>query len=183
VWFDSLLKHAPAWVQSGSSAAFLIPAAFLLAFQFGAVYRDDPIPALNYRIPSGPYAGLFTTREKATYIARMQDDLDAIGGNSIAFFDAFPAGYLMASQKPQANTLWITRWIEQPDRPNRAMHVGYWRERGHPDHVVQVHNIPIDRNSDFDLKYHLRDPIIAFLVEGYEPVVQRAAYTIWRKKP
>lgn len=82
-----------------------------LVFQWGAVYRDDPVWRLDTRVPTGPYAGMLTTAGRALLSSQLTSDLGELATTSdtVAFYRYFPAGYLFSRLRPCAETVWARK--------------------------------------------------------------------------
>ncbi len=80
-----------------------------MLFQYGSVYRDEPISDLVDSVASGPYAGMMTTAETADLLVTLERDIvDSAGATGrVLSFDRFPAGYLFTQGRPASNTVWI----------------------------------------------------------------------------
>lgn len=82
-------------------------------------YRDDVrLMGSDLVLASGPYAGIFTTAERARMVASLDEDFKAMGvGRTLLVLDDFPAGYLFSDLRPAAWSSWLF-WSgdEQKDR-------------------------------------------------------------------
>ena len=61
------------------------------------IYRDEHFSQLNYKVESGVYKGLYTTKERAHDLPELEEYLNSIIDENeyYAFRDNVPAGYLM----------------------------------------------------------------------------------------
>jgi hypothetical protein len=123
--FVGLLAAVPLAVALLASVAAAIPkrpaiglwASVVLCATVGviAVYAvfqgcySDPRPAiLDASIPSGPYAGMITTDQKAESWASLEREVQRLGlaRRGVVFFDSFPAGYLLLPSPKAINSVW-----------------------------------------------------------------------------
>lgn len=72
-------------------------------------YRDSPVWELDTRVESGVYKGLYTVKQRAEDLPRMEEYLNGIveETDSYAFRDCFPGGYLMVHRGQICD---ITSW-------------------------------------------------------------------------
>ncbi|TLM73419.1 MAG: hypothetical protein FDZ70_07675 [Actinobacteria bacterium] len=70
--------------------------AIAVAYQFAVVPGDASIGAQAALVADGPYAGLWTTAERAGALESLRTDLVAAGDGPLTAFDDFPAAYLLA---------------------------------------------------------------------------------------
>lgn len=175
---------ALAGVRGFGAAPAAIVAALLLYFGILPVYRDGPLSSLGTQVASGPYAGLFTSRAKEAFLVGFDRDLTGVGSRcTIAFFNDFPAGYLLTAARPDTSAVWTAT---VPGRLTFAYHddlVRYYRAHGFPDVVVEMRRIPFaPPGSSRREQYAADDPlIVAIRTHGYRPTASRLDYTIYRR--
>jgi hypothetical protein len=89
--------------------------ALLLSQQWGFVYRDAPVGQLTAAVPSGPFAGLVTTPERAGELVSLESDLARVlgGGGRLLAYYRFPAAYLFARTPLAAPSAWIDPGLSQ----------------------------------------------------------------------
>jgi hypothetical protein len=166
------------------AAPALLVAGLLLYFGILPVYRDGSLSSLDTRVASGPYAGLFTSRAKDAFLVRFDRDLRGVGaGCTIAFFNDFPAGYLLTAARPDTSAVWTAT---VPGRLTFAYHddlVRYYLSHGFPDVVVEMQRIPFapPRSSRHE-HYAAADPLILAIADhGYRATARRLDYTVYRR--
>jgi len=165
-------------------APALIVATLLLYVGIVPVYRDAGLSTLHARVTAGPYAGLFTNRAKRSFLGRLGRDLAGVNaGCTIAFFDDFPAGYLLTPARPDTNAVWTAT---VPRRLTFAYHqdlVRYYDRHGFPDVVVLMRRIPfaLPRSARRE-RYKAADPlIVAIRSHGYRRSARRIDYVVYRR--
>jgi hypothetical protein len=80
----------------------------MLARYGGTVYRDGPIQDLEVRVESGPFRGLFTTKERALLLVELEQIFrrhEDVRGRVLVYWES-PAGYLFSRMQPAPNTVW-----------------------------------------------------------------------------
>ena len=80
----------------------------LLVGTFSFFYRDSSLFKLQHLITSGPFSGIFTTKEKSDLNSSLLNGLTGIERHcdKIIFYNDFPAGYFYSSLKPGLFTTW-----------------------------------------------------------------------------
>ncbi len=80
----------------------------ILYLIWNVVYMDEKPSLLKYRVTSGPFKGLMTSKYKVDFISSLsQDVLEYQNKNGrILFFPHFPAGYLISNMKPAFPLTW-----------------------------------------------------------------------------
>jgi hypothetical protein len=122
-WLRDVLELSPAVL-----VAVLI--AYVVARD--SCYRDKPLPELTSVIAEGPYAGLYTTPRTKADLGRISADVHAHAhGSRALFFYDFPAGYLIAYQRPLVTSPWT---FVMPSRVERDAR--FFRERAEPGELV-----------------------------------------------
>ena len=161
----------------------LIVLAVLVADQYRSVYRDDALPRLTARVPSGAFAGLHTTPDRAAFLAQLQADLAPLQGDGI-FFDSFPAGFLLVPGRPAVNTVWVMAPQENPGL-DRTVFLEYWeRTRRRPAFAVRMLAIARTTAEAWTPLYPANDPLDAlFTGPGYRLAVTRPTYQIFVHNP
>ena len=141
------------------------------------VYRDGPISRLHARVASGPYAGLLTSYGKRAFLTRLQSDLEPLPSSCrIAFFNDFPAGYLLTRAQPDTNSTWTFSVSQANTRSYQSALVGYYRRRGYPDVAVVMHRIPYAPDQGSRLEHYTpRAPLLVAL--------RRQRFTLVRRRP
>lgn len=145
------------------------------------VYEDDSLTKLDYTVPSGPFAGLRTIREKGLFIEQIQADLKHwnIQGRTILFKDFFPAGYLMAPNRVLGPTIYFAPANFYPEARHLYAQIfqdsSYW-----PEVVVELKYFPMRRDDHWP-----------YLVENFDPYndpfrdffMSTGAYSILEDRP
>ena len=96
---------------SASPLMLLGPAVItlsMLARYSHTVYRDGPIQDLEVRVESGPFRGLFTTKERALLLVELEQIFrrhEDPRGRVLVYWES-PAGYLFSRMQPAPNTVW-----------------------------------------------------------------------------
>jgi hypothetical protein len=156
----------------------LLMVAVLLGYQRRA-FGEDPVATLDTPVLSGPYRGLYTSREKETYLNAISDDLASIARDHerVLFVDHFPAGYLLTEMRPVAACIWThacTGWsredcdeemrrnIERGERPGLA--------------IVRMHSFPLRRDNEWTFEANELDKI---LESKFRRVLDRPGYTVF----
>jgi len=117
---------------------------FLLVMQFTFIYREDSFTSLRSRISGGPYAGMYTTAERKTFLDTIAADLRRLSprGCGILFYDEFPAGYLLSSSRPHTNAVFESLVTGASLPAYRRVLLQYYRANGLPDIVVRMTSVP-----------------------------------------
>jgi hypothetical protein len=157
--------------DAGLALAALVPAALvpvLLVVFGGQIYRDGPFSNMT-TAAAGPYAGIRTSLNKKLFLDQFRNDLARhASGCRIAFFRDFPAGYLLARQKPDTNSIWIATVAPNRTDAYQQTVVDYWRSHGLPDLVVLVHRIPYSaRTAARKEHYRQNTPLLETLKRSY----------------
>ncbi len=101
---------SPRYAPLYSTVGLLALAIPLLSFaQLKHIYSDGSLGQLTARVSSGPFWGLRTTPERASFLAELESELAKIPASveGILFYEHLPAGYLMSKMMPVPGTLWI----------------------------------------------------------------------------
>jgi len=158
--------------------------ALLLYFGIVPVYRDAPLSTLDARVSTGPYAGLLTNRAKRAFLVTLGRDLAGVNaGCTIAFFNDFPAGYLLTAARPDTSAVWTAT---VPRRLTFAYHedlVRYYARHGFPDVIVLMRTIPfaLPRSARRE-HYAAADPlIVAISTHSYRRTAKRHDYLVYRR--
>lgn len=148
-------------------------------------YHDDvPVWRLQTRVTTGPYAGLFTSKDKAQFLTEISDLVQVHGGDSqnVLFIDEFPAGYLIADLKPFTPAIWIFGANNTFSTIDRNYYIEYYKNKKQvPDLVFDFKQIflrrgrMIDINSEGDI---LREYLYS---QGYEIIFENQYVKILKK--
>lgn len=104
------------------------------------VYLEADIQHLNNKIDSGPFRGLYTTKEKKDYLAELSAQLKAVSRPSqkVLFYNNnFPAGYLMTSMRSAIN---VSFWVDPKNytREVRKLIISYLQKQLDKNNVIAV---------------------------------------------
>lgn len=100
-------------MEVGEPQSKVLPLLFLL-LTLAAVgksrlypYMDDESRYLTFRVEHGPYRGLYTTSEKASFSERIRTRLaEPWLADRLLITPHFPAGYLFSNLRPGSSTVW-----------------------------------------------------------------------------
>ena len=89
--------------------------SFLARFVF-SVYRDGTPPELTYRVPSGPFRGLYTTHPRFLEVTELEQvfkEHEDPAGRVLVYFE-YPGAYIFTRMRPAGNTVWpVPNWEQQ----------------------------------------------------------------------
>ncbi|HYI10857.1 MAG TPA: hypothetical protein VEK57_17485 [Thermoanaerobaculia bacterium] len=152
---------------------------------FSFVYVDSELPYLTARVPSGPYAGLYTTPQRRDFVAQIAADVARHAkGKKALFYDSFPAGYLFVDTAPRIEGTWIPFAIAFPGF-DRTWYTSYYAQpENRPDVVFEVLAIPRRDEVVTYTKATPSDPMhYGFWRSGYSLVEENRYYAIYRPCP
>ena len=169
LWIDeAAARWRSDWPRSLLALSAAVFPATLIHYEWldHAVYLDDPLPDLTARITEGPYKGLFTTPHKKAWLHEVSANIERHKtGERSLFYYRFPAGYLIANQRPLAASVWIF------PIPRRAeFDARYFRQHATSGELV-MHVV----GRDYDVTTALA-PAIA---ERCHEVQRGAGFTMW----
>jgi hypothetical protein len=171
--------------DAGLEPAALLPAVLvpaLLVVLGGQIYRDGPFSDMT-TAASGPYAGIRTSLNKKLFLDQFQRQLASRAGDCrIAFFRDFPAGYLLAKQRPDTNSIWIATVAEPKTDAYQQTLVDYWRRHGFPDLVVLIHRIPFQSRKVARLEHYRQNtPLLETLESSYRLLSTHYNYDLYER--
>jgi hypothetical protein len=171
--------------DAGLRLAALLPAALvpiLLVVFGGQIYRDGPFSDMT-TAASGPYAGIRTSLNKKLFLDQFRNDLARHAPDCrIAFFRDFPAGYLLAREEPDTNTIWIATVVQNKTDAYQQTVVDYWRGHGLPDLIVLVHRIPYSaRRAARTEHYRQNTPLLETLKRSYRVFGTHYNYDLYQR--
>jgi hypothetical protein len=169
----------------GLGLAALLPAVLvpvLLVVFGGQIYRDGPFSNMT-TAAAGPYAGIRTSLNKKLFLDQFRNDLARHAPDcSIAFFRDFPAGYLLARQEPDTNTIWIATVAQNKTNAYQQTVVDYWGTHGLPGLVVLVHRIPYSARRAARTEHYRQDtPLLEMLKRSYRLLGTHYNYDLYRR--
>jgi hypothetical protein len=167
--------------------AFLACISFIfMYYQYATVYSDKSIGELSQQVTTGPYKYLMTTPLKAKFIEQITRDVREQSVNkrisSVLFYYDFPAGYLLTSLHPAANSVWLSFPRNSDMRVVSILERKYRDPTNWPDMIVKLngfidYDATLAGNSTFP-----NHPFEKLLQKGeYSLLVSRDAYTIYRR--
>ena len=165
-------------------APALLVAAAMLVIGVIPVYRDGPLWTLGTRVASGPYAGIATSSGKAQFLIRLETDLGPVSpACRIAFFDDFPAGYLLTSARIDANEVWTTSLPRTLTGTYDTELVRYFYRHGLPNIVVVMRRIPYSLPGVWQSEGYAPDNplLVAVRASSYRLVARRLDYRVYRR--
>lgn len=95
--------------SAAATSALLCLSVFLMFSLLGKSYRDEARPGAGGLVSaSGPYAGIFTTEERAEKVFALRGDFARVADEGGTLFtpDDFPAAYLFSSMRPRTFSVW-----------------------------------------------------------------------------
>jgi hypothetical protein len=171
--------------DAGLELAALLPAVLvpaLLVVLGGQIYRDGPFSDMTTAAP-GPYAGIRTSLNKKLFLDQFRHELAGRPhGCRIAFFRDFPAGYLLAPQRPDTNSLWIATVAEPKTAAYQQTLVDYWEQRGYPGLIVLIHLIPFQSRTVARTEHYRQNtPLMETLKSSYSAVSTHYNYDLYER--
>jgi hypothetical protein len=151
-----------------------------LFFEAGASYRDRAPWSLHTQISGGAYAGLETTVAKKVFLRQLTRDIGSIAPSCrIAFFNDFPAGYLLTPAEPDTNSTWPM--ASPSSRGSESGDLGrYYERHGFPDMVVLLKRIPAgSAATSLHKEYPARAFPFAVGRKSYVSVAKRSDYVVY----
>lgn len=157
-----------------------------LGLSYSFVYRDDSVENLGHLIQEGPYAGILTSEARDRLLNEIQTDINSLAkaGNSILFFDSFPAGYLMSSKLPATRSLFMHplptySWL-------RPFYADYYLDVNHQPDIIFDFKF-IDFSNQERVNFHYPDETfsgdflrLALYQPGfYKKIIQRESYSVY----
>jgi hypothetical protein len=169
----------------GAFVSIFMMIFILLFFLYNAVYRDESINNLKFRMDTGPFAGLYTSEDKQKYINELVLDLKQYlhKDDKVLFYDNFPAGYLLTKSKPATISTWLFPMCIYPNQgKNRQAVLDYYaKEQILPDTVVKLENIYCSKDEQYPLVYPA-DDVLNNMIESdiYRNISTKPNYSIYR---
>lgn len=131
----------------GQAIAFLNSAlcACIFAFIFllnyyGYMYRDDPMPKLDYKVESGIYKGLYTTKQRGEGIESLEKSIKFITGanEKILFMDTVPMAYLMTDSKHCSPSSWELQQYTYGFKDDTLLRKYFEKTGCTPDKIIYI---------------------------------------------
>jgi hypothetical protein len=173
-------QHAAEAPNLAHAAPAALTVCLLASYVLGPVYRDAPVAQLTAKMMSGPYAGIYTTENRKSYLDQLLSDVARFAreGRSILFFHDFPAGYLFTKLRPATNTVLLRSpgWVPQF---NIQATLDYYKAFGiQPDIVFKINTLPLEKV--YEVPYAETDPLFG-LITGprYRRVLDRDEYSVF----
>lgn len=95
-------------------APILLVGSMLLRFSF-TVYRDAATQDLKVVVPSGPFKGIKTTKDRVAWLTSFEEAMkkhNRPNGRLLVYWE-FPAGYLFSPMRAGGNTVWLVAAADQ----------------------------------------------------------------------
>ena len=151
--------------------------------------RDDAAITNEVELlTSGPYAGLFTSPERAEFLNQLQSDINEStrGAKSIIFYDEFPMGYLMTDLFPATRTLWM-HTLRESYNVKGYIRSYYFDTKNRPDVIFRFNYYLIDGKKHWVTPEQFKpyeDVFWDYLPREaeYTEVLKRDAYSVFRRK-
>lgn len=171
------------------SASTMILMAIIFFHRYGLNQLDDhEVTYETEMMMSGPYAGLLTSPERATFLKQLEADIETGTKNAktILFYDEFPMGYLMTPLFPATRTLWSHTlresfnvkgfireyYYDAKNRPDVIFRFNYFSDNGRKVPVTPEQFKPYE---DVFWDYLPKEA-------EYGEVIRRDSYSVFKKK-
>ena len=169
-------SHTVLPLVAGSIVVMLAVGALWTGF-----YAEYPVQQLAALIRSGPFAGIYTTPEKARFVTALSAHLakTATPQDSVVFFDNFSAGYLLLSTPPGALSVWLGNPQGDATQGHDMQIAAYAKSGRPPTLAVKVRFNPFPR---FGAQAYSSNHVMSHYFEGpaYRVVLDNADYTFYR---
>jgi hypothetical protein len=146
-------------------------------------FGDGPSRDLTEFIGFGPFRGLKTGKQKAVFLSQISQDMMTFRDPSktIAIFDSFPAGYLIADMPMLAPTVFpVSPNLFPVDRAFLAR--SFLRFKEMPDYFIWMNRVPVTSKHSYELEPKTADPVQELLALRYKPIIVRSDYTVLQRK-
>jgi len=144
-------------------------------------FAEYPIRQLTSMIASGPFGGIYTTPEKARFVAGLSADLAKIATpqDSVVFFDNFPAGYLFLPTQPATLSVWLGGTAGASGVGHDLQLAAYAKSGRPPTLAVKIRFNPFPGGGS---QVYAPTHVMSNYFEGpaYRVVLDRADYTFYR---
>jgi hypothetical protein len=182
-------KSARTLVLRGGGLVEFAPVVLVLAIcvwlQYASVYRDASLSHLTTLVKHGPYAGIYTTARKRSFLVTLTRDVSVASGPDcrVVFYDTFPAGYLLGHGRSETNSTWFLDVAGGRDSAYQRLLVKYFHDRGFPDVAVRLDRVPLAGDNAIVQTYPASDPLERlFRSSSYATVRSRPDYVIRRRR-
>ena len=165
----------------------IIPLAtlfFSIVCFYGYVYRDAPVSELRTRVDSGIYKGLYTTRNNADYVAKVEAGLSTFlmkEDETVFTVNNIPYMYLMMKRKPLCPQTWDAQFLARGYTSAEPV-LSYF------DYIGEKPSVIIANNHLFPTLFDNKAiEIWGFIKQYYDEVTvldygRKGAIKIWRLK-
>ena len=139
----------------------------------GTAFYRQKAGTLTERIPSGPFAGLYTDTRDRDMLSSLGGDIDRLAhpADSIFFYNDFPAGYLLTGVTPRTGTAWVFSPVLYRDVAN-WMIVARLEQAGMPGLVVRNERV----------RYLPDEQVDGILAAHYVRVAHTRDYSIYQRE-
>lgn len=147
---------------------------------FNYIYGDKPFKELNYKVETGVYKGIYTSRDRASDLPELQVYLDSVvrDDEMIAFRDNVPCAYLMKNKNICDVWTWDTLQYERGNKSPYKMYSYYKAKDMIPDKIIYIDFGKTDMLSIEDSDF----PYNKFVECYYTLVEERQLNTTFRVK-
>jgi len=152
--------------------------AIVLVLCWSSVAQDAHYPWQLSNPATGPYAGLLTSSETESSLARMKSDLRATTsqGDRLFVYGSDPSTYLLSSASPVAPNVWFTG--AETTQPVRAMFLVRWTDTtAHRPTVIVIDTADWNSRQQEPSNY-----LLAYFDRNYRTVLSRPGYVILRAR-
>jgi hypothetical protein len=150
---------------------------------------DSQIGAEQEMFSDGPYAGVWTSRERYEFLEQVQQDIHEVenkNAKSILFYDEFPLGYLMSSLYPATRTLFM-HGLRESYQVRPFIKNLYANPADRPDVIFRFKYYRVDgvTTSVLPTQYKIEDVFWNYLPEetgDYVLYKDRDSYSVFTKR-
>jgi hypothetical protein len=152
-------------------------------FSCVSVYRDADPDELTTRIQQGPFAGLYTTPQRAAMINDMMASLHDYSrpDDCVLFIYNFPAGYLLTDMPWASNDSWGSASYETMFRTKVRAIKEYWND-GHREPTLIVKLNARWAEYEQKLNYVPGDPYVELLDRYFSLMSTHPHFAIYRRR-
>jgi len=148
-FFAMALDNAPTETKKGASAAralgvfgltcALLCNAYIQPYMY--FYREASYAELNYRVQSGVYKGIHTTKERGEALIALESELRTITNDEddVLFMEVVPMAYLMTDASFCAPTSWDIMLYSYGFKGDKIMHEYFQAVNRYPNKIIYIH--------------------------------------------
>lgn len=147
----TLLKHrkeASFWGTLLTGCMFIF--IFLLNY-YGYMYRDDSLAELDYKVKTGIYKGLYTTKTKGENLETLEKTIrsETNSTEKILFMDNVPMAYLMTDAQHCAPSTWDIQFYSYKFTDDAMLQKYFKATKRTPDKIIYIFT-GIDKTLSID---------------------------------